>query len=91
MTDKFAIVIGHTISSLEINEGKGGEQITPAGTTVPQKARVWIGLTYRRFIHSFFLQEQFYKNKTLDFVKICKNKLRAKPGLLSHKTWEQSV
>ena len=40
MTDKFAIVIGHTISSLEINEGKGGEQITPAGTTVPQKARV---------------------------------------------------
>ena len=29
MTDKFAIVIGHTISSLEINEGKGDSKSPP--------------------------------------------------------------
>ena len=38
-------------------------------------------------IHSFFLQEQFYKNKSLDFGKTkIKNKLKTKPGLLSHRT-----
>ena len=30
-------------------------------------------------------------NNSLDFGKKIKNKLRTKPGLLSHRTWEQSV
>ena len=34
----------------------------------------------------FFLQEQFYKKKSADFDKKFKNKLRTKPGLLSHST-----
>ena len=38
MTDKFDKVICHTISSLEINEGKGESESPPAGTTEPQEA-----------------------------------------------------
>ena len=37
-------------------------------------------------IYTLFLKEQFYKNKSLDFAKKIKNKLRTKPGLLSHIT-----
>ena len=33
-----------------------------------------------------FLQEQFCKSKSLDLGKKFKNKLRTKPGLLSHRT-----
>ena len=39
----------------------------------------------------FFLEEQLYKNKNLDLRKKMKNKLSAKPGLLFHRTCEQSV
>ena len=39
MSDKFAIVICHTISSFEINEEKGEGESPSAGTTEPQKAR----------------------------------------------------
>ena len=38
-------------------------------------------------LHSFFKNKrQFYKNKSLGFGKKFKNKLRTKPGLLSHRT-----
>ena len=33
----------------------------------------------------FFLQEQFYKNKSPDFGKSFKNKQRTKPGFLPHR------
>ena len=36
--------------------------------------------------YTIFLKEQFYKNKSLGFGKKFKNKLRTKPGLLSHRT-----
>ena len=39
MSDKFAIVICHTINSLEINEGKGEGESPPAGATEPQNPR----------------------------------------------------
>ena len=39
MSDKFTIVICHTISSLEVNEGKEEGESPLAGTTERQKAR----------------------------------------------------
>ena len=36
--------------------------------------------------YTLFLSKQFYKKKSLDFRKKIKNKLRTKPGLLSHRT-----
>ena len=35
----------------------------------------------------FFFLEQIHKNKNLDFGKA----IRTKPGLLSHRTYEESV
>ena len=37
-----------------------------------------------------FYKKQFFKNKGLDLKTKVKNKLRAKTGLLSHRTQEQS-
>ena len=49
-----------------------------------------IYLTILTFSTAFY-KKQFYKNKSLDFVKKFKNKLRKKPDLLSHRAQEQSV
>ena len=37
-------------------------------------------------VENITLLEQFYKNKSLNFEKKIKNKLRTKPGLLSNRT-----
>ena len=42
-------------------------------------------------VFSDLLQEQFYKNKSLDFGKKIKKKLRIKPGLPSHRTKKQCL
>ena len=55
------------------------------------KYTVWIPCNYYRVLNAhsvntlFCIQEQFYKNKSLDFGKKITSKLRTNPGLLSHR------
>ena len=43
-------------------------------------------MSFLTVVALFFISEKFYRNKSLDFGKTFKNKLRIKPGLLSCRT-----
>ena len=59
------------------------KEFAPPSPPILQKNYCPSGVSYTIF---FCIYEQFYKNKSLDFGKKCKDKLRAKPDLLSNRT-----